>query len=380
MAVNTAPNRSQSSPKSGPKTGDGRLDANPITTPSVESVTPNRPQRNRELNDRQKAFAFAWVKLRAEGRESFSEAARMAGYTGRLDTLSKTGKKLLNNPKVSALIAQLMKEALTTPPLVMKPRFRYIMGCAEVLSITTFLARATLDDVLDEQGSFDIEKARRTGGIHALKRIKSRAWKRTYKDGTVEEVVTHGVELRDRNASLELMGRHMDLWEQEDLELAKKRLLEMEIEAANSLPPKTATRLKDDNKVLGQRPSSIPVTASMTTGSEKEGSMRIRITKDRIRCPECPHLCLKLEDEFVYGDEFEDENLNICSDCNEALVAALPGDYFAKLATPLTTEVARNSSPDPSGPASQMSLFDAAIMANGELSDLEATEISDSTQ
>jgi hypothetical protein len=153
----------------------------------------------------------------AEGRESLSKAARMAGYAGRSDTLSKTGKKLLNNPRVSALIAQLMKEALVAPRAP-APRFRYLMGINEILASTTFLARATLDDVLDAEGRFDVEKARNTLGIHALKTIQFHA------DGSVKSVT-----LRDKNGSLELMGRHFQLWDDgEDPDTEARRLLEEE--------------------------------------------------------------------------------------------------------------------------------------------------------
>ena len=145
----------------------------------------------------------------------------MAGYTGRPDTLSKTGKKLLTNRKVSALMAQLTKAALTVPRAP-APRFRYLMGITEILATTTFLARATLDDVLDDEGKFDIEKARRTGGIHAVKSVQFYPY-----GGGVKSVT-----LRDRNSSLELMGKHFDLWgtEEFDPDREARRLLEMEEE------------------------------------------------------------------------------------------------------------------------------------------------------
>jgi len=105
------------------------------------------------------------------------------------------------------------------------------MGINEILATTTLLAGATLDDVLDDEGRFDIEKARETGGIHALKKVKTRTWSRQFPNGTVEQVVTHEVELRDKNGSLELMGRHFQLWNDgEDPDAEAKRLLELEME------------------------------------------------------------------------------------------------------------------------------------------------------
>ena len=97
---------------------------------------------------------------------------------------------------------------------------RYLMGVREILAITTFLARATLDDVLDDQGRFDLVKARETGGIHALKNVQF------HPNGAVNSVT-----LRDGNNSLELMGKHFDLWGAEyDPDREARRLLEMEQE------------------------------------------------------------------------------------------------------------------------------------------------------
>ncbi len=85
----------------------------------------------------------------------------------------------------------------------------------EALTRTSFLAAASLDLVLDDNGQFDIRRARETGGIHAMKKVKVRNFTRRYKDGTVEDVVTTEVELHDKNGSLELMGKHHGLWTDE---------------------------------------------------------------------------------------------------------------------------------------------------------------------
>lgn len=65
---------------------------------------------------------------------------------------------------------------------------------------------------MDEEGNFDIQKARETGAVYALKKVKIRNCTRRCKDGTVEETVAQEVGLRDKNISLELMGRRHDLW------------------------------------------------------------------------------------------------------------------------------------------------------------------------
>ena len=69
--------------------------------------------------------------------------------------------------------------------------------------------------VLDENGEFDIVRARETGGIHALGRLKVIKTTRTYKDGTIDEIVRHEFSLRDKNLNLQLLGKHHGLWTDE---------------------------------------------------------------------------------------------------------------------------------------------------------------------
>ena len=96
-----------------------------------------------------------------------------------------------------------------------------IMGITEILARTSFLARATLDDVLDEQGKFDIVKARKTGGIHTIKTVHF------HQDGATIKSIT----LRDHNHSLDLMGRHFQIWnDEEDPDEEARRLLREEEE------------------------------------------------------------------------------------------------------------------------------------------------------
>ena len=202
----------------------------------MKKATPknlNGTQNGKPLTKKEEAFCYAWVRLSAEGRENKGEAAQMAGYMGRPSTLSTQGTTILAKPKAQALIKELRAAATALAPI---RKFRYIMGVNEILAMTTFLARATLDDVLDEEGRFDIKKARETGGIHALKRIKHRISRYHLKDGTFRETITHEVELRDRNGSLELMGRQFQLWDDgEDPDAEARRLLEEEAEERRRL-------------------------------------------------------------------------------------------------------------------------------------------------
>ena len=88
-----------------------------------------------------------------------------------------------------------------------------IMTSMEILGRTSFFARATLDDVLDDEGKFSIQKARQTGAIHALKKIRVRKFTRRYRDGTIDETVNYDIELRDpKHTGLDLLGKHHGLW------------------------------------------------------------------------------------------------------------------------------------------------------------------------
>jgi hypothetical protein len=78
---------------------------------------------------------------------------------------------------------------------------RDAMSRNEVLLRTSFLGRATLNDALDDAGAFDIKKARKTGVIHALKKIAY------YPSGKVKVI-----ELRDKSSSIELMGKYHGVW------------------------------------------------------------------------------------------------------------------------------------------------------------------------
>ena len=165
------------------------------------------------MNDK-KAFAMAYVRLRSQGKENGTEAARLAGYKGRADTLAKTARTNLQNPQIQAMIQEMTTnsiEPLRRPASVTK--FRYILGVNETLAAATFLATATLDDVLDEDGHFDIKKARETGGIHALTRLKVKTVKRRHKDGSEDRTVTHDLAIEPRSKFIDLMGHYLELWE-----------------------------------------------------------------------------------------------------------------------------------------------------------------------
>jgi hypothetical protein len=154
-----------------------------------------------------------------------------AGYRGKRKNLHESAYGLLKDARIVDYIKQISAEAMainsagrlmvaavsTEPP----EYFRRIMGINETLGRVSFLARASLDDVLDDEGHFSIEKARETGAIHAIKRLRIR----THRRGDSEDTVID-VEMRDKNASAELMGKHLGLWDDsEDPRDALERLL-----------------------------------------------------------------------------------------------------------------------------------------------------------
>lgn len=171
-------------------------------------TTSKKPQ-NRELTDLQKSFCICYVQLRAFGKENGTQACVNAGYTGNRVTLAKTAHQLLKDPRVKIAIRNISAEVNAAAPI---GRFKRILASTEVLGLVSFLASASLDMVLDENGKFSIEKARETGGIHALKKIKIREYTKRFKGGFSETVVTHEVELRDKSGSAELLGKHHELW------------------------------------------------------------------------------------------------------------------------------------------------------------------------
>ncbi len=150
---------------------------------------------------KQQRFCKAYVANGGNGQE----AARTANYKGNDKTLKAVACENLTKPYLRQYLGSLAEKAD-------HQIFRRLMSAEETLARTTFLASASLDLVLDDNGQFDILKARETGGIHALKKLKVRNFTRRYKDGTVEEIVTTEMELRDKNGSLELMGKHHNLW------------------------------------------------------------------------------------------------------------------------------------------------------------------------
>lgn len=144
------------------------------------------------LTAKQRLFIAAYV-----DRWNGAEAARRAGYSEK--TAREQASRLLTNVNVSAEI---------------ESHIQAIMPKGEVLTRLAARARATIADVLAlpsadlpeseperrrESWSLDLVKARRTGGIDQIKKLKSGKYG--------DEIETY-----DPLPALELLGKHLKLF------------------------------------------------------------------------------------------------------------------------------------------------------------------------
>jgi len=134
------------------------------------------------LTDKQKLFADYYV---SEGNLNATRSARLAGYKGDDNSLNVQGSRLLRNAKVRAYVDERLS-ALS-------------LSSSEVLTILTRQAKASLGDVLDDNGQFDLADAKRRGVDSLLKKIKVRE----DKDGSI----THEFELYDAQSASVHLGK-----------------------------------------------------------------------------------------------------------------------------------------------------------------------------
>lgn len=122
-----------------------------------------------------------------------TQAAVRAGYSE--DSARQQGFRLLKNADIRAYLDMRMSEAA--------------MPASEVLFHLAEIARGSLDDVIDEYGNVDLDKARKTGKIRLIKKMKSRTV-------TTEEsdVVINQVEVYSRVDALRLIGQFHSLFGQ----------------------------------------------------------------------------------------------------------------------------------------------------------------------
>jgi phage terminase small subunit len=139
-----------------------------------------------KLTDKQRAFAEAYLKT-----FNATKAAIAAGYSEKSAT--SQGSQLLHNPKVEAYLHARMQKSL--------------MSTNEVLYHLAQIARGDVDDLLNEYGNLDIEKARRLGVTNLIRKVRNR--QTTTENSTTFETETEGY---DRMRALELIGKYLALW------------------------------------------------------------------------------------------------------------------------------------------------------------------------
>lgn len=130
---------------------------------------------------------------------------------------------------------------------------RFNMGANEVISRLASQARCTLDDVLDDAGEFDLPKARKTGAIHQVKRLKVKTETWTDKQGEDHVERTMEVEMESRQGALGLLARyHALLTDNVALrgiptdERTLKALILSELQRVSGALPPAAARLLDE--------------------------------------------------------------------------------------------------------------------------------------
>lgn len=107
-----------------------------------------------ELTDKQVLFAHKYADLL-----NGTEAARQAGYAGNDNVLGVTAYDNLRNPKIRALVDQLLEARSMTK--------------GEVLARLTDIARGSMGEFLKINGtvSFDFKKAQAAGKLHLIKSV-----------------------------------------------------------------------------------------------------------------------------------------------------------------------------------------------------------------
>lgn len=117
------------------------------------------------------------------------EACRRAGYKGNYKTLGVVASENLDKPNIAAEIQRRVSMA--------------VMDSNEVLRRLSQHARASLADLLTEQGEFSLKEAKKRGTDHLLKKLKVR------KD---KEGITYEYEIHDPQSALVHLGKHLGLF------------------------------------------------------------------------------------------------------------------------------------------------------------------------
>lgn len=111
----------------------------------------------RKLTTRQQRFVN---ELANPKNKSQAEAARKAGYSKK--TAKQIASENLTKPYLSSAFAERRARAIANHEVTPE----------EVLGSAVFQMRTTIEDLLDDNGSFDYNKARGNGSISAVKKLE----------------------------------------------------------------------------------------------------------------------------------------------------------------------------------------------------------------
>lgn len=142
------------------------------------------------LNDKQSLFVEEYLKC-----FNRTQAAIAAGYSSK--TAYSIGAELLKKPEIEQAISNRLTESA--------------MSADEVLRRLAEHARGDIDDYLNDDGQFDLPKARRAKKTGLIKKLKTKRTVRVLDD---TEYVTTEVEfeLYDAQAALVNIGKHHGLF------------------------------------------------------------------------------------------------------------------------------------------------------------------------
>jgi hypothetical protein len=128
--------------------------------------------------------------------------------------------RILENPRISAAIQRRRQRALD----------HHHVTPEEVLGFAVFQMRGSVDDLLSEEGSFSIEKARETGAVDLIKKHKETIKIFTGEDG-IETTKTVEVELLTNQDGRKEVASYIGLTKEpiklddfSDLDLAREML------------------------------------------------------------------------------------------------------------------------------------------------------------
>ena len=114
-------------------------------------------ERKKRLSKRQERFVDNMANPAIKSQTQAYQEAFGCEY----DSAKVEASRSLTNPNVLARIEERKKEVAKYANIT----------AAQVIGATALRAFATIDDAFDEEGNFDIRKARLTGAIHLIKKI-----------------------------------------------------------------------------------------------------------------------------------------------------------------------------------------------------------------